>query len=200
MSLYKNKLIDRKFCKQFVLKVDTSPNVYQEIFLSEEKRYDRIHIVTKIENQKRVITFEPVREDEVEKRSLSLLSYSLLMNHRWWSRVKESSSIKELSLIDDDEYKSISKCITSKDIKMTELIHIIQYKIHDPSATIVYIDIQLGDNYISIYDINNKEVLCVSLLKPLVQVYSLLLVGSFIALKILHFHLLPLQTGYSTNR
>ena len=53
---------------------------------------------------------------------------------------------------------------------MTELIHIIQYKIHDPSATILYIDIQLGDNYISIYDINNKEVLCVSLLKPLVQV------------------------------
>ena len=65
--------------------------------------------------------------------------------------------------------------MTSKDIKMTELIHIIQYKIHDPSATILYIDIQLGDNYISIYDINNKEVLCVSLLKPLVQVYSLLL-------------------------
>ena len=75
-------MIDRKFCKQFVLKVDTSPNVYQEIFLSEEKRYDRIRIVTKIENQKRVITFEPVREDEVEKRSLSLLSYSLLMNHQ----------------------------------------------------------------------------------------------------------------------
>ena len=82
---------------------------------------------------------------------------------------------------------------------MTELIHIIQHKIHHPSATIVYIDIQLGDNYISLYDINNKEVLCVSLLKPLVQVYSLLLVGSFIALKILHFRLPPLQTGYSTN-